>query len=435
MKAQFEALPSVHHVEDLASRLPTVQPLETKLFVQGFHALLARLPKEPAAPSPAMPAQVGRQLEELHRYLLTRTDPMAKQVDAKVDRFLNILDHLDLQSQMTMLSEFQYRLSYSLLAQFQSLEAASDPEPVTQADLPQELLSRYVSPKGKWLLQVFPKDQIWDMVPLERFVTELRTVDPEVTGTPLQNFEAALQIKQSYEVCAVYSLVVILVVLLIDFLRKEMLFRTFLAPLLMVAVAIVSCLARQVDVPVLPLLLVSLAMTFALALYWDRSGVWDTLLAIIPPSVGMLLMFGLLTIFEIPLNPANLIILPLIIGIGVDNGVHVLHDYHSKPNEVYSASPSMVNAITLTQSTSMVGFGSMMISAHRGLHSLGIVLTIGVASCVLMSLVTLPAYLAWISRHRGSSENLRQNEVPEESLLEEEEAPNILRMPGISQVA
>ena len=435
MKAQFEALPSVHHVEDLASRLPTVQPSETKLFVQGFHALLARLPEEPPAPAPTMPAQVGRQLEELHRYLLTRTDPVAKRVDARIDRFLDIMDGMNLQAQMTMLGEFQYRLSYSLLAQFQALAAASNPEPVTQDDLPQELLSRYVSPQRKWLLQVFPKDQIWDMAPLERFVTDLRTVDPEVTGTPLQNFEAALQIKQSYEVCAVYSLVVILIVLLIDFLRKDMLFRTFLPPLLMVAVSIVSCMARQIEVPVLPLLLVSLAMTFVLALYWDRSGVWDTLLAIIPPTVGMLLMFGLLTIFEIPLNPANLIILPLIIGIGVDNGVHVLHDYHSKPNEVYSASPSMVNAITLTQSTSMVGFGSMMISAHRGLHSLGIVLTIGVASCVLMSLVTLPAYLAWISRHRSASENPQQDDMPEESPQDEDEAHNILRMPGIGQVA
>lgn len=439
MKEQFEALPSVHHVEELASRLPATPASETKLFVQGFHALLARLPAEPPPPTPSMPAQVGRQLEELYRHLLTRREPIAKRIEARVDRFLDVLDGMNIQEQMTMLGEFQYRLCYSLLAQFQALAAASDPEPVTTEDLPQELLSRYVSPKGKWLLQVFPKDQIWDMEPLEKFVKDLRSVDPEVTGTPLQNFEAALQIKQSYEVCAIYSVVVILIVLLIDFIRKEVLFRTFLPPLLTVAITVITCIVQHVDVPVLPLLLVSLAMTFATAMFWDRTGVLDTVMAIIPPTIGMLLMFGLLTILEIPLNPANLIILPLIIGIGVDNGVHVLHDYHSKPDEVYSASPSMVNAITLTQSTSMVGFGSMAISAHRGLHSLGIVLTVGVASCVLMSLVTLPAFLAWVSRHRRPTQN--PEGVPEsqhdaqESTSEDNSVPDILRLPGVSHVA
>ena len=139
----------------------------------------------------------------------------------------------------------------------------------------------------------------------------------------------------------------------------------------------------------------------------------------------------------------------LIIGIGVDNGVHVLHDFHSKPHEVYSASPSMVNAITLTQTTSMVGFGSMMISAHRGLHSLGIVLTIGVASCVLMSLVTLPACLAWLSRHRRAAAHFDATSwdephsnhpapaaaTPIELPFEEDEPQDILPMPSIGRVA
>ena len=448
-KAQLEALPSVHHVEELATRLPTVPPSETQLMVQGFHALLARLPEQPPAPSPVMPAQAGRQLEEFYKFARSRPEPEAQAITARLDRFLDQLDTLDVRTQMTILTEFEYRLRYSLLAQFQALNAASNPEPVTPDDLPKELRSRYVSPQGKWLLQVFPKHSIWDMEPLEKFVTELRTVDPEVTGTPLQNFEAALQIKQSYEVCAVYSLVVILIVLLIDFVRKQVLVQTFLPPLVMVGIAIAVCLAQKQAIPVLPLAVVAVAMTFLIGLFSDRHGVFDTISAIIPPTVGMLLMFGVLTIFAIPLNPANLIILPLIIGIGVDNGVHVLHDFHSKPHEVYSASPSMVNAITLTQTTSMVGFGSMMISAHRGLHSLGIVLTIGVASCVLMSLVTLPAYLAWISRHRRAAAHFDVTSwdephsgqptptaaTPTELPFEEDEPQDILPMPGVGRVA
>lgn len=412
-KEQFEALPSVHHVEELASRLPTVPRVENQLMVQGFHALLSRLPQQLPDPTMTMPGQVGNGLDDFYKFLQSRPEPGAQRIAVVLDQFLDKLTGATVRDQMSLLGEFEYRLRYSLLAQFQALSAAANPEPVTTADLPSELRSRFISRDRQWLLQVFPKSPIWDMEPLKEFVDDLRSVDPEVTGTPLQNFEAAHQIKQSYEICAVYSLIVILAVLLIDFLRKEVLFRTFIPPVIIVAVVVGVCLAQQMPIPMLPLAISAVAVTFLIAAFSDLAGVVDTISAIIPPAVGMLLMFGILTICNISLNPANLIILPLIIGIGVDNGVHVLHDFHSKPNEVYSASPSMVNAITLTQTTSMVGFGSMIISSHRGLYSLGIVLTIGVATCVLMSLVTLPAFLAWISRRRLAKRDRRRQSASE----------------------
>jgi uncharacterized membrane protein YdfJ with MMPL/SSD domain len=59
-----------------------------------------------------------------------------------------------------------------------------------------------------------------------------------------------------------------------------------------------------------------------------------------------------------------------------------------------------MNAIVLTSLTTMAGFGSLMIAAHRGLYSVGLVLTIGMGTCLFVSLVTLPALLSVIStRH------------------------------------
>lgn len=400
MKAQFEALPTVHHVEELASRLPAASSRETKLLVQAFHALLSRLPDKPDEPAPATPAQVGKMLDQFHSYLKTRSEPAAQRVAQNLDRFLEALDAMSIREQMTVLAEFQYRLGYALLAQFQALEAASDPDPVTVDDLPAALRSRFVSAQGKWLLQVYPKDQVWDMEPLARFVKDVRAVDPDVTGTPLQNFEAALQIKQSYEICAIYALIVILLVLLVDFLPKERAWQTFLPPAAVVGV--LWAVLKLQGLPASPLILAPVYAVGALLVgaYWDRRAILDTLIALSAPVIGLLVTFGFLAVLDIPLNPANLIILPLVIGIGVDNGVHVLHDYHSKPFEVYQPSASLVNAITMTTSTSIVGFGSMMISAHRGLYSLGAVLSLGVASCVFLALVVLPAALAWVSRHR-----------------------------------
>ena len=123
-------------------------------------------------------------------------------------------------------------------------------------------------------------------------------------------------------------------------------------------------------------------------------------------------LFGLFGWIGIPLNPANLIVLPLILGIGIDDGVHIVHDFlHSQAT--YRMSPSTAAAVVLTSATTMVGFGSMMIASHQGLRSLGQVLTLGVFLCLLTSLVTLPAALAIISRRRRAA--VSEAEWPQES--------------------
>jgi predicted RND superfamily exporter protein len=134
----------------------------------------------------------------------------------------------------------------------------------------------------------------------------------------------------------------------------------------------------------------------------DFRNLRDCLLALLPPLAGTALMFGLLGLFDIDLNPANLIVLPLVVGLGVDGGVHVIHDFRSRSQlGTYTPSASVINAILVNSTTTMVGFGSMMIAAHRGLYSLGLVLTIGVGTCLLVSIVMVPAILTWITRGRA----------------------------------
>lgn len=445
LKAKFEALPSVRHVEELATRMPEFPANLSQLLVQGFHAYLSRLPETPPPPTPANPGQVGKMLDQFQRFLADKSVPQAKQIAANLDGFLNELDRLDLQQQMELLAEFQYRQAYALLAQFQALRGAADADPVTIHDLPAELTARYVSPRGQWLLQVFPKDPVWDMEPLAEFVREVRSVDPEVTGTPLQNYEAAQQIKQSYEICAVYSLIVILLVLLMDFLKRDVILPVFGPPTVLAAIAVVVLLASKQEIPIIGLLVAHACGTFLMAAWRDRGSAVETLVGIVPPILGLVLTFGILATLGIALNPANLIILPLIIGIGVDNGVHVLHDFHHQRGRNYRPSASLVNAILMTSSTSIVGFGSMMISAHRGLHSLGAVLSIGVVSCATLALVTLPAVLTLVARRRNSSPDdsddtgiLREDssENDETSRLEsQDDRRHILPLPKQPRVA
>ena len=148
----------------------------------------------------------------------------------------------------------------------------------------------------------------------EKFIADLRTVDPNVTGTPVQLYEYTESLKDSYERAAWYSLGAIAILVLIHF-------RSFGA----------------------------------------------VILSLLPVGIGTLWLVGLMGWLKIPFNPANIMTLPLVIGIGV---------------------------------TAIAGFGSLMLAKHRGIHSLGCVMAAGIATCMFAGLAFLPALLNLLGRRK-----------------------------------
>ena len=148
-------------------------------------------------------------------------------------------------------------------------------------------------------------------------------------------------------------------------------------------------------------------LAVAIVLMLDFRNIRLTLLAMLPMGLGAVQLFGLLGLLNIPLNAANMIVLPLILGIGIDDGVHVVHDFRRQTGR-YTLSRSTATAILITSATTMVGFGMMMFANHQGLRSLGQILTIGVFCCLGTSIVILPALLAWLTQHR--TENGQEDE-------------------------
>ncbi|MCR9119365.1 MAG: hypothetical protein NXI22_20735, partial [bacterium] len=126
----------------------------------------------------------------------------------------------------------------------------------------------------------------------------------------------------------------------------------------------------------------------------DFGSLRHSILALAPMGLGFLQMLGIMGFLDIPLNPANMLVLPLILGIGIDDGVHVIHDYRRQRSN-YRLGDSTASAVIITSLTTMVGFGMMIFANHQGLRSLGQVLTIGVFCCMTTSVVILPALLAW----------------------------------------
>ncbi len=427
LKERFLELPTVSRVEDLATYLPTYPPEETNLLVQAIHARLSGLSELPRGIPQLDPAAIGGAFESLLQTLRSRPEPIAQAASQELDRMLDALDMVPLEHQIQLLAGYQQGMLMALHRQFQVLASISDPVPVSPMDFPEALRNRFVSSQGDWLLRIYPLEEIWDEIPLTKFVNDVRTVDNEITGTPLQNFEAAHQIQQSYANAAIYSSGVIIVVLLIDVLGTGTLLLSLLAPLAAVGLSI---LMQKPGVSLDPVWLISLYLSVALlvACILDFEKARVAILALFPPLGGLLLMFGILSIAQVDVNPANLIVLPLIMGIGMDSGVYVIHDFRHQTGK-YQMTRSTVNAVTMTSLTTMVGFGAMMVAAHQGLVSLGMVLTIGVACCLFVSLVFLPAVLTLIARNRKEEQVEDLENLEGKSSISVEEEPHVVPMP------
>jgi hypothetical protein len=244
------------------------------------------------------------------------------------------------------LAQFQQALFFDLIGTFQFLQHQNDSAPLRVEDLPLAVHNEFVGVTGKLLLQVYPKDDVWERDNQEKFVAALRTVDPDATGTPVQFYEYETMMKDSFVQAAWYSLTAIALMVLFHF----------------------------------------------------RS-VGAVILALLPVAIGTLWLAGLMGRFGIPVNLANIMTLPLVIGIGVTNGIHILNRF-AEERTPGILSRSTGKAVLVSGLTAIAGFGSLMLSKHHGLYTLGCLMATGIATCMLAALTFLPALLNLLGRWR-----------------------------------
>jgi predicted RND superfamily exporter protein len=135
-------------------------------------------------------------------------------------------------------------------------------------------------------------------------------------------------------------------------------------------------------------------------------------LASIPLVAGMVAMLGIMSLFSLSFNYANFIVLPLIVGIGIDDGIHIVHRWREESGQDLTAVLRQIGrAIVLTSLTTSIGFGSLISSHYPGLRSIGWVTGLGILTCLLASLLLLPAALAWwelwMTRRKGETARRR----------------------------
>jgi hopanoid biosynthesis associated RND transporter like protein HpnN len=356
LHAALEALPTVGSVASIVPLIPERQ--------QEKMALIRAIQKELGEVGFGYAEFEARDVEKLQRTLGSmrlraqrllqaaeqRGDgPSQKALSRLLDAVRSTLAKLEAASREQLtekLAIYQQRFFADLEAQLYLMAEQNVRAPMTLDDVPLEARRMLIGKTGKFLLRVFPKENIWEREALVQFVRDVQTVAPKATGTPLGLYEFVDILQRGYIKAALWAFLVIAILVFIDF----------------------------------------------------RGG-YATPLTLLPLVMGMIWMVGAMSVLGIPFNPANILVLPLMVGIGVAYGIYVVQRYREDGQATFYGK-STGRAVILSALTTIVAFGSLIIGAHRGIRSLGMLMMIGIASCLVAGLVLLPALLE-VARRKG----------------------------------
>lgn len=217
------------------------------------------------------------------------------------------------------------------------LSAQLNADIVTIDDIPAPLRTRYRSEDGLWRVDILPEADVRDYQALRAFVDNVETTFGDLGGGAAQSLKAGAEISRAMLTATAIAFAVVALILTL-FIRRIGLVALVLFPL--------------------------------------------ALAAVLTAATGV--------VFNIPFNYANVIVLPLLIGIGVDSGIHLVlrHEQTEAGETVFGTSTP--RAVLFSALTTVASFGSLMLSPHRGTASMGELLSIAIAFTLICTLVVLP---------------------------------------------
>jgi predicted RND superfamily exporter protein len=135
----------------------------------------------------------------------------------------------------------------------------------------------------------------------------------------------------------------------------------------------------------------------------DFRNLKSALFVLTPLAIGVVWMGGMMYLLGLKLNFFNIVVFPSVIGIGVDNGVHIYHRYKEEgPGSLYHVLRNTGLAITMTTLTTIVGYSGLILARHPGLNSIGDLAVIGIGATYLTAIIVLPALLQFFEYKKKS---------------------------------
>lgn len=287
--------------------------------------------------------QTTKTLSELIESLKNKIDKLASQsFSSGLAEEYEELDQVSqlLNSQLNLIKKSDPPLKKEFLESLKNkqnlLNSFLNPTELTESDIPPQLLSNFKSANGQYSLTIYPKSNIWDAKAMESFLSEVRQVLPLVTGAPVTHFESSQRMIQGFILVAFLTSLIVLVLMILEF--------------------------RSLKVALL--IYGALVLTF----------IWLT---------AFMEWVGL------SINLANFFALPVLIGSGIDHGIHLFHRYR-ETNSIEELYRSTIPAVALSCLTTIFGFASLSFVRHQGLASFGMIMAVGTFLILLMSVFVLP---------------------------------------------
>ncbi|MYH69673.1 MAG: MMPL family transporter [Gammaproteobacteria bacterium] len=339
----------VDKVVTVADFIPAGQ--DGKLFIIDEMGLLlgdlALAPPDPATQT------VGGRLEALRGFRdklreADADDPVHERLLGNLEGLLEAQEGVDSRLRGDDLAQLERMLLASLPGRLEALNASLDADYISLETLPDQLKRLWVSAGGERRVEIYPKHDMQDNKALREFVRGIQSVSPEVTGAPVNNLEASDAVAAAFGQAFLYAFIAITLMLFILLTRKR-----------------------------------------------------DVFLVLVPLLTAALVTGGVAVLAGLPLNFANVIALPLLLGIGVDSGIHIIHRFRTDlPAGKNILATSSARAVIVSSLTTMGGVGNLALSPHAGTASMGLLLTLGIGVTLACMLLVLPALLTLIGRPR-----------------------------------
>ena len=335
---ELSRLPTVREVMSVDSFVPAEQA-DKALLIEDIGLFMGRDLAD-AARIPVDPATLRRGLVAFADTLDAEGTTGAEQaLQDSIERLLGVVDATPDSAAERLLTRLDEDLIGDLPEFLRRLSRSLEAQPFERGDLPRELTERWIDGAGRELIEIVPAENINDNDAAERFVTAVHGIVPAATGLPVVFREASATAVRSFQLALGYALVMVTVLLAV-LLRR----------------------GRDVMLVLIPILFAAGA------------------------TAGLTVWLG------IPFNFANIIALPLLVGVGVDNGIHMVHRMRTEPSaDGEPLATSTPRAVLASGLTTVASFGNLAFSSHVGLASMGKLLTLGMAVTLAATLLLLPA--------------------------------------------
>ncbi|MCC7205439.1 MAG: MMPL family transporter [Phycisphaeraceae bacterium] len=357
---RYQALPSVRELGGVGMLFPADERAKLELLSEARKQLDGML----AGPSATSPSEasldLGPPLAAMRQQLAlvsglgaipAAIKPSVDRVGQALDKTLTILGNLSEPLRAWQLTKLQASYVQGRSAVIERLEQVVDPSPLQITDLPVELRGMFVDTRGRMLVEAHPRirpgvESVLDPAVLPGFIRDVYSVDPDATGAAVQIYESGRLIRSAYRTAGILAFIAVFLLVALDFYSLK-----------------------------------------------------DAALSLVPVCIGFVLTFGIMWLAGVHFNAANIMCLPLMFGIGVDSGVHMLHRHRQDPHtRPLGLTHGTGKGVTITSLTATIGFGSLMIAHHRGVASLGFVMATGILMTMFACWFVMPAWLEFRDR-------------------------------------